>query len=169
MLTICNYSHTTTSIHKITVDLYLWYAHTLTDMPTRGSLHERGVAILVLVLYISTSIEQDLDHIFIASTASIGEGSVTNTRLGIDVGSVVDEELHDVSIATRGSLHKRGRVTYEGGRERGREKRGRGERWEEGEGERERKREIERERVREGERERERERERQYMYYMYIP
>ena len=103
--------------------------YTLTDMPTRRSLHERGVAILILVLYVSTSIEQDLDHVFVATTASIGEGSVTHTRLGIDICSMVDKELHNVSIATRGSLHKRGRVTYEGGKERGREERGERERW----------------------------------------
>jgi hypothetical protein len=59
-------------------------------MSTGGGLHERGVAILVLVLYVSTSIEQNLDDVLIAPTAGVGEGSVTDARLGIDVSSVVD-------------------------------------------------------------------------------
>ena len=89
-------------------------------MSTGGSLHERGVAVLVLVLYIGTSIEKNLYNVLIASTAGVGEGSVTNAGLGIDIGSMVDEELHNISISTRGSLHQRGGVTYEG--ERGRER-----------------------------------------------
>ena len=112
-MTICTYRHSYTitnyqNSQKITAD---FGAHTLTDMSARGSLHERGVAILVLVLYVRTSVEQDLDHVFIASATSIGEGSVTNAGLGIDVGSVVDQEFHNISIATRSSLHERGRIT----------------------------------------------------------
>ena len=74
-------------------------------MSTGGGLHERGVAVLVLVLYVSTSIEQNLHNILIASAAGVGEGSVTNAGLGVDISSMVDEELHYVSIPTRGSLH----------------------------------------------------------------
>ena len=51
----------------------------LTNMAARGCLHEGCVAIVILVLHICPSIQKDPHHIFIPSTASIGQGSVANT------------------------------------------------------------------------------------------
>ena len=83
----------------------------LTNMTTRSSLHERGVSILILVFHVSPRIKQDLDDILVSTAAGVRECSVANAGLGIDISSVVYQELHDVSIATRGSLHKGGGVT----------------------------------------------------------
>lgn len=48
-------------------------------MPARGCLHERGVAIVVLVLHICPRIQQYLHHVLVATATGVGQGSVPNT------------------------------------------------------------------------------------------
>lgn len=52
----------------------------LTNMPTRSSLHQWGVTILVLMLNVCCRLEQDPHNVFIAPTTCIGQCCVANTE-----------------------------------------------------------------------------------------
>ena len=83
---------------QLSIQLYMYfcmhmhmYMYVLTNMATRGCLHEGCVAILILVFHVRSSVQEYLDDIFITSAASVGERRVPYAGLGIDVSSVVYE------------------------------------------------------------------------------
>ena len=84
-----------------------------TNMSTGCCLHQRGVAILVLMFNVSGVLHQDVHNILIATATCVCQGCIANAGLGIDVGSMVNEQLHNVCIATRCSFHQRGGVTFD--------------------------------------------------------
>lgn len=73
----------------------------------RGGLHEGRVPVLVVVLHVGASLEQQPHDLLVPAGARVHERRVAGRGLRVHVRPVLEQQAHDVRVAGGGRLHER--------------------------------------------------------------